>query len=226
MNLEKEHQKHREMWNRVLSKRAEAPPKFRFQSDFYRRYGNRIMEPILDIGCGTGEFLEFLLSENLIDVYGIDISDAAVDLTRNRLRPLLGEEVKIKVIRGDMISISDHYPAGYFRTIICEGTFHQTTFTGALLTAKEIHAVASDDALIYVSVRSDKTLPNGAIPVEDERETYRLEEEEGVVRCYFSKEGIVSVFKDFFSILEIEEGELLMRLGSNPYKMWILVLKK
>jgi len=226
MNLEKEHQRHREMWDRVLSKRSESPPKFRFQSDFYVRYGNKIMEPILDIGCGNGEFLEFLLLENRIDVYGIDISDMAVDLTRNRLRPILGDEVKSRVVRGDMISLSDHYPAGYFRTMICEGTLHQTTFTGAILIAKQIHTVASDHALIYVSVRSDKTLPNGAVPVENERETYRLEEEEGVVRCYFSKEGIVSVFKDLFSILEIEERELLTRIGSKPYSMWILVLRK
>lgn len=94
------------------------------------------------------------------------------------------------------------------------------------MIAKEIHAVTSDDALIYVSVRSDKTLPKGAVPIESERETYRLEEEDGVVRCYFSKEGIVSVFKDLFLILEIEERELLTRIGNKPYRMWILVLRK
>jgi hypothetical protein len=46
------------------------------------------------------------------------------------------------------------------------------------------------------------------------------------VRCYFSEQGIVDLVKDRFDILELEERELLTRIGKEHYKMRIIVMRK
>jgi SAM-dependent methyltransferase len=226
MNLREEHQRTREFWNRRISERTQTPSQFRYQNDFYERYKERLREPFLDVGCGDGEFLEFLIKDGIKEVYGVDISDAAVGLARERLHRYLEDKIDERVKVGDMACLSQYYEEGFFNTIICEGTFHQTTYSGARLTAMEMSKVISEDGLVYVSVRSDSTPPKNADLIDGERETYRLRDEDGVARCYFSEQGIVDLVKDRFDILELEEKELLTRIGKEQYKMRIIVMRK
>ena len=226
MNLQYEHQRQREFWNRRTSKRSQAASQFRYQNDFYQRYKEQLREPFLDVGCGDGEFLEFLIKNGRKEVYGIDISDVAVGLARERLHRYVEDEIDERVKVGDMTCLSQYYEEGFFNTIICEGTFHQTTYSGARLTAMEMSKVVSEGGLVYVSVRSDSTPPKNADLVEGERETYRLRDEDGIVRCYFSERGFVDLVEDVFEILELEEKELLARIEKEYYKMRIVVMKK
>jgi SAM-dependent methyltransferase len=226
MNLREEHQRTREFWNRRISERTQTPSQFRYQNDFYERYKERLREPFLDVGCGDGEFLEFLIKDGIKEVYGVDISDAAVGLARERLHRYLEDKIDERVKVGDMACLSQYYEEGFFNTIICEGTFHQTTYSGARLTAMEMSKVISENGLVYVSVRSDSTPPKNADLIDGERETYRLRDEDGVARCYFSEQGIVDLVKDRFDILELEEKELLTRIGKEQYKMRIIVMRK
>lgn len=226
MNLKEEHQRTREFWNRRISERTQTPSQFRYQNDFYERYEKQLREPFLDVGCGDGEFLEFLIKDGIKEVYGVDISDVAVGLARERLHRYLEDKIDERVKVGDMACLSQYYEEGFFNTIICEGTFHQTTYSGARLTAMEMSKVISEDGLVYVSVRSDSTPPKNADLIDGERETYRLRDEDGVARCYFSEQGIVDLVKDRFDILELEEKELLTRIGKEQYKMRIIVMRK
>jgi len=225
MELRKEHEKHRELWDRRTSARSKALPQFRFQTDFYQRYHELIREPIIDVGCGDGEMLELMIKDGREDVYGIDISDVAVEMARTRLRPCLGDETDSRIMAGDMANLSHYYEAGFFNTIVCEGTFHQTTYEGARLTAVEMARITSNGALVYVSVRSCSTPPENAEELE-EMGTYRLRDEGGVVRCYFSKEGLTSLFREWFDVLELDEKELIMRIGQQHYKMWTLIMRR
>lgn len=125
-----------------------------------------------------------------------------------------------------MAYLSHYYGKDSFNTIICEGTFHQTTYCGARTTAIEMSKVISTGGLVYVSVRSDSTPPKNADLIAGEKETYRLKDEGGIARCYFSEQGIVDLFKERFDILELEEKELITRIGSEQYKMRIVVTRK
>ena len=141
MNLNEEHRRAKEFWNRRIAIRAQAPTQFRYQYDFYERYKEQLREPILDVGCGDGEFLEFLIKEGRKEVYGVDISEVAIELAKERLRRYMPDEVNERIKVGDMIHLSQYYEEGFFNTIICEGTFHQTTYCGARLTAVEMSKV-------------------------------------------------------------------------------------
>jgi SAM-dependent methyltransferase len=226
MGLKEEHQRSRDFWNKRISERSQAPPQFRYQNDFYERYKEQLREPILDVGCGDGEFLEFLIKQGLKQVHGIDISDVAVRLARERLRKYLGNDVNERIKVGDMAYLSSYYAKDSFNAIICEGTFHQTTYCGARMTAIEMSKVISTGGLVYASVRSDSTPPRNAELIAGEEETYRLKDEGGVARCYFSEQGIVELFKESFDIIEMEEKELLTRIGMEHYKMRIMVMRK
>ncbi len=90
----------------------------------------------------------------------------------------------------------------------------------------EMSKVITNGGLVYVSVRSDSTPPRNGDKLEGERETYRFRDEGGIVRCYFSELWIADFFRDGFDILELEEKELITRIGKEPYKMRILVMRR
>lgn len=226
MSLEKEHRRQREYWNRRTSERSQAPSQFRYQQYFYEKYQEELSEPILDVGCGDGEFLEFLIEHGKDKVHGIDISEVAVRLARERMHRYLGDAVDERIKVGDMAYLSRYYGKDSFNAIICEGTFHQTTYCGARTTAIEMSKVLSTSGLVYVSVRSDSTPPKNAEPIAGEKETHRLRGEGGIARCYFSERGLVELFKERFDIIEMEEKELMTRIGKERYKMRIMVLRK
>ena len=226
MKLEDEHRKIKEFWDRKMSQRSKSPPQFRYQEYFYLKYRDQIKEPILDLGCGDGEFLDMVCKDGKLDIYGLDISEVAVQLARKRLYPYLGNSVDGRIKMGDMIFTSNYFKKDFFGTVVCEGTIHQSTCTGARMTANEIHKVLVCGGLAYISTRSSSTIPYHATQVEGERETYRMVGEGGVVRCYFSREGVVRLVEDLFEIIELEEKEVILRVEGTPYKMWILVLKK
>lgn len=225
MDLEEEHRRHRLFWNRKIALRAGAPPRFRYQYDFYKRYREQIREPVLDVGCGDGEFMEFLLREGLSEVYGIDISETAVDLTKSRIFPYIGRLVEDRVKRGDMISLTSYFDRHFFNTIICEGTLHQTSYSGAKLALRQMAEVTARGALLYISVRSLSLIPEKVERVEGERDTYRVLDEEGVVRCYFSREGFLDLICGPFEIVELQERELKKKVEGVSYTMWIAVLR-
>ncbi len=62
MNLEAKVRQFRQRWSRVLPQDRDAP--------------------ILDIGCGGGEFLYFLHQEGFTNIYGIDVSPEQVEAAR------------------------------------------------------------------------------------------------------------------------------------------------
>lgn len=75
---------------------------------------------ILDIGCGRGDLLAYFAESGVKNVFGCDFSPAAVELTRERLAPLLGESITQKNIL--LGSATD-------RNLFAEGTFDRIFLT-------------------------------------------------------------------------------------------------
>lgn len=87
---------------------------------YFKKYG-----PVLDLGCGRGEFLE-MLNENGIDAVGIDINDAMVETCREKgLRCQKGDlleklaEFKDGALGGIFSSqVVEHLPPQYLSRMV------------------------------------------------------------------------------------------------------------
>lgn len=69
---------------------------------------------VLDLACGTGRHTMYL-AEKGFNVFGLDISNTAIDITKNRLRESCLKNVTLK--QGSMFNIN--FPDNYFDAVIC-----------------------------------------------------------------------------------------------------------
>ena len=81
-------------------------------------------EKILDVGCGSGNLLDFLLKKKKADCRGIEISQSGVN-----------ECVKkgLSVIQGDANYDLDDYPDNAFSTVILSQTIQAMIFPDAVI---------------------------------------------------------------------------------------------
>jgi 2-polyprenyl-3-methyl-5-hydroxy-6-metoxy-1,4-benzoquinol methylase len=73
-------------WHRIVDLR-ELEARFRRRARYYRWYTKDWLPvdrraPVLDLGCGCGQFVYFLGQEGFSDVVGVDVDEAQVDLGR------------------------------------------------------------------------------------------------------------------------------------------------
>jgi 2-polyprenyl-3-methyl-5-hydroxy-6-metoxy-1,4-benzoquinol methylase len=75
---------------------------------------------VLDVGSGTGEYLDGWRSLGAHDVTGMDLTEAAVTRLRDRIP-------EITVVRGDITGEMPDFPSGHFDVISCmDVLFHVT----------------------------------------------------------------------------------------------------
>jgi ubiquinone/menaquinone biosynthesis C-methylase UbiE len=92
-------------------------------AQFTRWRNKKVLE--VGFGCGT-DFLQFARAE--ADLYGIDSSKRAVELTSKRLE-LYG--LQANIIHGDAEDLP--YPDNYFDMVYCWGVIHHTINTAKLI---------------------------------------------------------------------------------------------
>lgn len=57
-------------------------PNLEIFKKFFEKYEKEIKSPILEIGCGEGKVLGFLQNKGFRDLYGIEISEVAKQISR------------------------------------------------------------------------------------------------------------------------------------------------
>lgn len=126
-------------------------------------------EPIVDVGCGTGQHLRWFRDEGL-EAIGVDVSPRAVTVARDR-----GAD---RVVVGDMHDLP--FPDGRFRAIHCVGTQLGLggSIAGITTLLNEFARVTTDDALALL----DNYDPNRLAP---DFFGYRPDPREGIAhRCF------------------------------------------
>lgn len=108
---------------------------------FLRAIQERDVCSVLDVGCGTGEFLR-ILSENLPEarLWGVDISEKMLEVAKEKL----GDSAEL--ILGD----SEHIPlaSGSCDVICCNHSFHHYPHPRRVL--KEFHRVLKPDGVLLI----------------------------------------------------------------------------
>jgi ubiquinone/menaquinone biosynthesis C-methylase UbiE len=85
--------------------------------DFRRLIGNRLLKGrrAIDLGCGTGAFTRKLFQDSDAELFGLDISENAINLAKKN-------EKKIKFIVGDTENLQ--FEESYFDLVVFSGILH------------------------------------------------------------------------------------------------------
>ena len=105
----------------------------------YVRPGNAL----IDIGCGTGEFL-FKLRDHFNTLIGIDISPHAIEFTKKRV----GEDKNVILHQGELASF--RFPDEYFNVCLCLDVLEHVRDLSSLL--QEIYRILQAGGEIIVTV--------------------------------------------------------------------------
>lgn len=161
----------------------------------------REVSRVLDAGCGNGRHVVFF-SEQGFDVYGIDISEEAIEIA-NAWVAKKGLKAHLEV--GDIAKLP--FENGYFDVVVSYGVLDHISFSEAKKAMKEIGRVMDKNGYIYITLRSTEDCECGR-GEKVENNTFVLQEgyEKGIIQHFFDLEEIKELFKDF-NIFDIELHE-------------------
>jgi len=128
-------------------------------TEIVRLFKNYDVKRVLDLGCGTGRHLVYLAKRHF-DVYGIDISEHGVKLSREWLKAE-GLEGNLKV--GDIYKKLP-YRDGFFDAIISVRTLHHGKIEWIRRLVREMVRVLKPNGFIFITV--NKYVPEKYIPKE------------------------------------------------------------
>lgn len=158
----------------------------------------RGVKRILDLGCGNGRHVVFF-AELGFDVYGIDISEEAIEIANAWLEKK-GLKAYLKVGDIEKLPFEDEY----FDIIISFGVLDHILFTKAKNVIEEVRRVLAPNGYIYITLRSTEDSEFGR-GKKVEHNTFVLEEgyEEGIIQHYFDLKEIKELLNGF-KIFDIE----------------------
>ena len=224
MDIREEHDKLRNYWDQRAKPWDLSSASSSYLTDFYEHWKPQLKGPYIDIGCGSGKFLFRLAKDGVTDIYGCDISSRLVEITREKLVPLLDTRVTDQISTIDMLDLSKKYPPIFFQTIIFSGVLQQTLHSAARPTLEEIAKIAAPGAIMYISTRSISTPPKDGNPVKGEKGTFRLAD--GVIKSYFTRASLIELVKGLFEIIELEEKDQTEKITGEKIKNWEGVLRR
>lgn len=153
---------------------------------------------ILDAGCGNGRHVVFF-AEQGFDVYGIDISEEAIEIA-NAWLAKKGLTAHLKV--GDIKKLL--FDEEYFDVVISYGVLDHIPFSEAKKAVQEIRRALVNGGYFYVTLRSVDDCEYGRGKLV-EKNTYVLEEgyEKGIIQHFFSPEEVNELLEGF-KVFDVE----------------------
>ncbi|MCD4707223.1 MAG: class I SAM-dependent methyltransferase [Candidatus Sabulitectum sp.] len=100
---------------------------------------------VLDLGCGGGRNSHYLAQEGF-ELYGMDISEAAVDICRKRFEQF---SLKGNFRQGDFTSIP--FEDNSFQGIVCIAAIDHVTLSGAEAAVREMRRISKPGCKILIT---------------------------------------------------------------------------
>jgi len=143
---------------------------------------------ILDIGCGSGEFGEYLKSKRKVEAWGIEICKEVAEEAMAKLD---------RVLIGDIENDNIQLPPNYFDCIIFNDVLEHLKYPWIVL--RKMRDYLKPDGYIVASIPNVRYFNNVKNLLKDKEWTYR---DEGILDKthirFFTEKGI----KDMFNICE------------------------
>ncbi|MFZ5933194.1 MAG: class I SAM-dependent methyltransferase [Patescibacteria group bacterium] len=117
-------------------------------AELFRKKG---VKRILDLGSGTGRHVVDFARKGF-EVYGFDISESGIQLTRNWLKE---EELQANLKIGSIYQKLP-YKNNFFDAVISTGVIHHETVENIKKAIREIERILKPNGLIFMTVRKRK----------------------------------------------------------------------
>jgi ubiquinone/menaquinone biosynthesis C-methylase UbiE len=162
---------------------------------------------VLDLGCGSGRHTVYLAKKGF-DVFGIDIAEAGIKLTKDWLRK---DNLKVNLKMGNIYKKLP-YNDNFFDAVISTATLHHEKIENIHKAIGEIERILKPGGLIFITFRKRKFRnfhPNQTIIEKYGKQRYNYKViaprtyvpieggEIGLVHYLFNKELIRKEFKNF-----------------------------
>jgi SAM-dependent methyltransferase len=176
-------------------------------SEFFEAGGK-----VLDLGCGNGSNIPFLLNRN-VEIYAVDYSEIAIKHIKNKWDiPALLHDIRNPLPFG----------ADSFDLILADLSLHYFSFLETSRMITDLYRVTKAKGILIARVNSVKDINHGSgIGTEIERNYYDLN---GRRKRFFDKEMVYDLFDNRFSISKAIENK------TNKYKdekiLWEIVTRK
>ncbi|MFX0072126.1 MAG: class I SAM-dependent methyltransferase [Candidatus Hermodarchaeota archaeon] len=193
-------------WDEIFSERGkifhDPHPDMEKITQLFKEKG---VKRVLDLGCGTGRHLIFLLKKGF-EVYGMDASPNALEMAK---KWLIEENLKAEL---HMNRMEDKFPYKdkFFDAIISIQVIHHNLIKDIIFTVKEIERILKKDSVIFFTfpvLGTGSKLENWELK-EIEKGTYipQKGQEKGLPHHFFTVDEIYQVFSSF-NLLEIYMDE-------------------
>lgn len=212
----------------LLTKKAEPQTDLKNFLKFVRKQAGLELQglKILDLGSGTGRNGNYIAGLGN-EVQGLEISETAVRLARDRAREL-GVRAEYRVA-----SFGDPYPYSdrYFDLAIDVTSSNSLNESERAIYLKETQRTLRGGAYFFVKAlnkEGDKNAKNllKAHPG-PEADTY-INEAMGLCERVFGRQDFIDLYSKYFKILRLEAKENYTRFRGQSYKRryWLAYMKK
>lgn len=171
------------------------------------KYIDRMDVPvkILDVGCGIGTQICYYL-EMGFDPYGFDLSENAINMTKERLEKLGHADMGDHVMQADITKLP--WTTGFFNIVSACSVLDSMPYAIAKIGIAEVSRVMQPGGLFYCDLISGDEM--GYCREYDGEVFVSTVHEKGTIQSYFNFTKIKDMIEGHF---EIVEGYLIKKFG-------------
>jgi len=208
--------KNKDYWEKHYAETtSENNPNLVFFKSFIETYKDQISSPVLDLGCGDGRLLNILYKKGVNDLFGVDFSENAVSLARNKFS-------QIDFLLGDIYNLGNLFEENFFSLITSSMSLHHESYADSKHALLDWSSILKKEGLLYLLTRSDSSLRGNEPKIKES--TYFLEYI-GKNRVHFNRHSLEAIIPLELDILEFGEVKYFGRSGA-PIASWKVILKK
>ncbi len=202
----------KDYWNNIYKEKSNNKIVYGLWLDKYEDIISKYKdEPVLDMGCGTGNNLLYLTERGFKDIYACDYSEEALKIVRNNFKD-------VKLLEHD-ITKRLPYKDGSMNLVIADLSLHYFKKRKTIEIIKEIKRILKADGYLIGRVNSMNDTNYGASQGEEIEKHYYLTKD-GYKR-FFDEEDIRYFFKDFN--IKCCSEESMFRYGAEKKTIEFLI---
>lgn len=152
----------------------------------------------LAIGCGVGRHV-FYLHDCGLEAWGIDLSEAAIELAREEARRRDVSVLEQRLIAGSAAEMP--FDDSTFQVAVSHGVLDSMPFATACQVMVEAHRVLEPGGLVYLDLVSGDDGRHGREFAGEEM--VADEHEHGTIQSYFNYGRILELLQDKFTLLDV-----------------------